>query len=72
MVQMTEKGSWQPLFSLRSLSGINKKKEGNKTENLSYDFVYRISSNKRRASNIRRPLISVALLGIHIEIGASL
>ena len=39
MVQMTEKGSWQPLFSLRSLSGINKKNEGNKTENLSYDFV---------------------------------
>ena len=33
---------------------------------------YRISSNKRRASNKRRPLISAAPLGIHIEISASL
>ena len=32
----------------------------------------RISSNKRRASNNRRPLISVASLGIHIEISAFL
>ena len=31
---------------------------------------YRISSNKRRASNKCRPLISAALLGIHIEISA--
>ena len=33
---------------------------------------YRISSNKRRASNKFRPLISTAPLGIHIEISASL
>ena len=33
---------------------------------------YRISSNKRRVSNKRRPLISVAPLGIHIEISTSL
>ena len=31
---------------------------------------YRISSNKRRASNKCRPLISAAPLGIHIEISA--
>ena len=31
-----------------------------------------ISSNKRRASNKRRPLKSAAPLGIHIEISASL
>ena len=31
-------------------------------------FVYRISSNKRRASNKHRPLISVTPLGIPIEI----
>ena len=36
------------------------------------DVAYRISSNERRVSNKRRPLISVALLGIHIEISASL
>ena len=34
--------------------------------------IYRISSNKRRASNKCRPLISAAPLGIHIEISASL
>ena len=33
---------------------------------------YRISSNKRRASNNHRPLISAAPLGIYIEISASL
>ena len=33
---------------------------------------YRISSNKRRASNKRRPLINVTPLGIHIEISVSL
>ena len=33
---------------------------------------YHISSNKRRASNKRRLLISATLLGIHIEISASL
>ena len=32
---------------------------------------YRISSNKRRASNKRRSLISTMPLGIHIEISAS-
>ena len=32
---------------------------------------YHISSNKRRASNQHRPLISAAPLGIHIEISAS-
>ena len=32
---------------------------------------YRISSNKHQASNERRPLISAASLGIHIEISAS-
>ena len=35
-------------------------------------FLYRISSNKRRASNQRRPLKSVALLGIQIKITACL
>ena len=35
-------------------------------------YTYRISSNKRRASNKHQPLISAALLGIHIEINASL
>ena len=35
-------------------------------------FLYRISSNKRRATNQRRPLKSVALLGIHIKITARL
>ena len=34
--------------------------------------IYCISSNKRRASNKCRPLISAAPLGIHIEISASL
>ena len=34
--------------------------------------IYRISSNKRRASNKCRPLISAAPLGIHIETSASL
>ena len=33
---------------------------------------YHISSNKLRASNKRRLLISATLLGIHIEISASL
>ena len=33
---------------------------------------YCISSNKGRASTKRRPLICAALLGMHIEIGASL
>ena len=32
---------------------------------------YRISSNKRRASKKRRPLISAVPFGIHIEISAS-
>ena len=42
------------------------------TKNLFFSkFTYRISS-KRRASNKRRPLISAAPLGIHIEISASL
>ena len=35
-------------------------------------FKYGISSNKHRASNNRRPLISAAPLGIHIEISTSL
>ena len=35
-------------------------------------WKYRISSNKRRVSNKRCPLISAAPLGIHIEISASL
>ena len=35
-------------------------------------FIYRISSNKRRASNKRRPLMNAAPLGIQIEIGTSL
>ena len=35
-------------------------------------YNYRISFNKRRASNKRRPLISAAVLGVHIEISASL
>ena len=34
------------------------------------NFIYRISSNKRRVSNKRRPLIS-HILGIHIEISAA-
>ena len=34
--------------------------------------AYRISSNKRRALNNRRPLIGAAPLGMHIEINASL
>ena len=34
--------------------------------------TYRISSNKRRVSNKRRPQISAAPFGIHIEITASL
>ena len=33
---------------------------------------YRISPNKRRVLNKRRPLISAAPLGIHFEISASL
>ena len=33
---------------------------------------YRISSNNRRTSNKRRPLISVAPLRIHSEISASI
>ena len=33
---------------------------------------YCISSNKRRSSNKRHPLISAAPLGIHIEITATL
>ena len=37
-----------------------------------FEMIYRISSNKRRASNKRRPLISAAPLGIHIEISAFL
>ena len=32
---------------------------------------YRISSNKRRASNKRRPLINAVPFAIHIEISAS-
>ena len=36
------------------------------------NYTYRISSNKHRASNKRRPLIKAALLGIHIKISASL
>ena len=35
-------------------------------------YNYRISFNKHRASNKRRPLISAAVLGVHIEISASL
>ena len=35
-------------------------------------FDYRISSNKRRAPNKHRPLISAAISGAHIEISASL
>ena len=35
-------------------------------------FIYRIYSNKRRISNNPRLLISVAALGIYIEISASL
>ena len=35
-------------------------------------FIYRVSSNKHRARNKRRPLVSAASLGIHIEISASL
>ena len=41
------------------------------TKILDFD-LYHISSNKRRASNKRHSLISAALLGIHIEISASL
>ena len=33
--------------------------------------IYGISSNKRRASNKRRPLVSAALMGIYIEISTS-
>ena len=33
--------------------------------------IYRISSNKHRASNKRRPLISTGSLGMYIEIRAS-
>ena len=37
-----------------------------------YETKYRISSDKRRVSNKRRPPISVAPLGMHIETSASL
>ena len=40
---------------------------------MGYEILkYRISSNKQRASDKRRPLISAALLGAHIEISASI
>ena len=49
---------------------------GKKDEIFSYRRLmklrYRISSNKRRASNKRRPPINVGPLGIHIEISVSL
>ena len=43
----------------------------NTTEDWGDFKKYRISSNKRRASNKRRPLISAEPLGIHTEISAS-
>ena len=36
-----------------------------------YICIYRVSSDKHRASNKCRPLISTALLGDHIEINAA-
>ena len=42
-----------------------------KTPNTIVCYNYRIPSNKRRASNKCHPVISAALLAIHIEISAS-
>ena len=40
---------------------------------LNFRFIeYRISSNKHRASNKHRPLLSAASLGFHVEISTSL
>ena len=44
----------------------------NKRVLINFKVKYRIFCNKRRASNKRRPLLSTAPLGIHIEIRASL
>ena len=50
----------------------NKCKRNRKCIHISIYMTYRISSNKCCSSNKRRPLISAAPLGIHIEISASL
>ena len=44
----------------------------NKTKYGWVSLKYRVSSNKRRASNKRRRLMSAALLSIHNEVSPSL
>ena len=63
---------FQFIFVISKLQPDPKFPYANKTIHVILSKNYRISSNKRWASNKRRPLISAALLGIHIEISASL